>query len=344
MTGAWRAPLRLKLKLSGSGLDADAQGTAELWAQGATKKDRKASVNLAVRHVNLAPLFDLKPSDPLMQDVSLSSRVSLAGSKWSFDDLDGTLKGSRVRGRLALTVGDEKNVDGEIGLDALDLAPAFALAIGSAGRDAADPLGSGLLKGWRGRIAFQALRGTLPGGGELRPVSGVLKSDGQSLIIDPIKGSIGGGEATASIEARPAASGMALNARVQFSGVDGAALRYRALAMPAGRVSLQMSLATPRPQQFCAGRRAVRKRHRNTGIRCLCRARSACVRCRDPCQRRRSGDRRQPATSGGRVGAVGRNVVGRVGANSVHARGRPASRRRDGARCQWGASHRVRRI
>jgi hypothetical protein len=37
---------------------------------------------------------------------------------------------------------------------------------------------------------------------------------------------------------------MALNARVQFSGVDGVALRYRGLAMPAGRASLQMTLAT----------------------------------------------------------------------------------------------------
>ena len=50
------------------------------------------------------------------------------------------------------------------------------------------------MKGWRGRIAFQALRGTLPGGAELRPVSGIVKSDGQSLTFDAIKGGIGGGE------------------------------------------------------------------------------------------------------------------------------------------------------
>src|SRR5207302_864073 len=108
----------------------------------------------------------------------------------------------------------------------------------------AEPCGSGLLKGWRGRIAFQALRGALPGGGELRPVSGSIKSDGQSLTFDAIKGGIGGGEATANIDAKQSANGIALNARVQLSGVDGAALRYRALAMPAGRASMQMTLAT----------------------------------------------------------------------------------------------------
>ena len=237
--GVWRAPLRLKAKLSGNGLDAEAQGQAEPWAA-----EPRASVNLTARRVNLAPLFGLKPSDALAQNFSLSSRVSLAVGKLSFDDLDSATPGSRLRGHLAVTLGDERNIDGEVGLDSLDLAPAFAIAIGAAGHDAAEPLGSGLLKHWRGRIAFQALRGALPGGGELRPVSATVKSDGQSLTFEAIKGGIGGGEATANIDARPGANGIALNARVQLSGVDGVALSYRGLAMPSGRVSMQMTLAS----------------------------------------------------------------------------------------------------
>jgi large subunit ribosomal protein L24 len=239
VTGAWQAPLRLNVKMSGTGLDAEAQGTAEPWGS-----EPKANVNLRVRSASLAPLFDLKPSDTLAQNINFSSHVSLSGGKLTFDDLDSTMPGSRLRGHVALTLEGERHFEGEVGLDTLDLAPAFALAIGAAGHDAAEPLGSGLLKGWRGRIAFQALRGSLPGGGELRPVSGSIKSDGQALTFDAIKGGIGGGEATANIDARQSANGIALNARVQLSGVDGAALRYRGLAMPAGRVSLQMTLAS----------------------------------------------------------------------------------------------------
>ena len=100
------------------------------------------------------------------------------------------------------------------------------------------------MKGWRGKIAFQALRGLLPGGSEVQPLSGVVKSDGQSLSFDAIKGKIGGGEASASIDTRQGADGIALNASVQLSRVDGTALRYRNLAMPAGRASLQMTLAS----------------------------------------------------------------------------------------------------
>jgi large subunit ribosomal protein L24 len=243
-TGVWRAPLRLKAKLSGADLDADAEGSAEPWTQ-----DAKAVVNLAVRRANLAPLFDLKPSDAIARNVSLSARLTAAGGKLTFDDMDAVVAGSRIRGRIALTLGnektgDEKTIDGQLGMDALQLAPAFATAIGSAGHDAAEPLGMGLFAGWRGQLAFQALRGTLPGGGELRPVSGVIRGDGQSLRFDAIKGTIGGGEVTADIEARQTPLGLALNARLQLSGVDGAALRYRALAMPAGRASIRMTAAS----------------------------------------------------------------------------------------------------
>jgi large subunit ribosomal protein L24 len=237
-TGVWRAPLRLKAKLSGTDLDVEAQGTAEPWAL-----EPKAAVNLSVRRANLAPLLDRDLSDPLARNVSLSSRLTLAGSKLTFDDMDGAVGGARIRGRVALNLGDEKSVDGEVGMDTLDLAAAFGLAIGAAGHDTSEPLGRGLLQGWRGRLAFQALRGVLPGG-ELRPVSGVIKGDGQSLTFDSLKGTIGGGEATADVEAKQTLNGVALNARLQFSGVDGSALRYRALAMPAGRASMQMTLAS----------------------------------------------------------------------------------------------------
>jgi hypothetical protein len=238
-TGVWRAPVRLKAKLSGTDLDVEAQGTAEPWAS-----EPKAAVNLSVRRANLAPLLDRDLSDPLARNISLSSRLTLAGSKLTFDDMDSVAGGARIRGRVALNLGDEKSVDGEVGMDTLDLAAAFGLAIGAAGHDTSEPLGGGLLQGWRGRLAFQALRGVLPGGGEVRPVSGVIKGDGQALTFDNLKGTIGGGEATADVEAKQTLNGTALNARLQFSHVDGAALHYRALAMPAGRASMQMTLAS----------------------------------------------------------------------------------------------------
>jgi hypothetical protein len=239
VTGKWRAPLQVAANITGAGLDANVQGTAEPWAE-----DLKAGVNLRVRNANLAPLFGLAAADTLAQNIDLSSRVSLAGNKVTFDDIDATTAGSRLRGHLALSLGDAKEMQGEVGLDALKLAPAFALAIGAAGRDPAEPLGPGLARGWRGRVAFQALRGELPGGGELRPVSGVIKSDGQAITFDTLKGGIGGGRASATIDARDGANGLALNANVELKDVDGSALHFRGLKMPAGSTSLQMALTS----------------------------------------------------------------------------------------------------
>jgi uncharacterized protein involved in outer membrane biogenesis len=244
VTGAWGTPLRLKLNLTAAGFEADAQGTTDSFVQEFSAKSVKASLSLKARGLNLSPLFDLKPSDKLAQDVGLSSRVSLAGGKVTFDDIDGAIAGSRLRGRIAMTLDGERRIDGEVGLDTLDLAPAFALMLGAAGRDAAEPFGNGFLKGWRGQVAFQALRGVLPGGSALRPLSGTVKGDGQSLVVDGIKGAIGGGDLSGNIEARSTPGGLALNTRLTLSGVDGAALHYRALAMPAGRTSLQMTLAS----------------------------------------------------------------------------------------------------
>jgi large subunit ribosomal protein L24 len=100
------------------------------------------------------------------------------------------------------------------------------------------------LRGWRGKLAFEALRGALPGGGELQPLSGTLKGDGQSLVLENVKGGIGGGEATIALDARQGPQGTSMNARLQLANVDGSALRYRGLAMPQGQASLQMSLAS----------------------------------------------------------------------------------------------------
>ncbi|MGY3533779.1 AsmA family protein [Bradyrhizobium sp. USDA 4452] len=241
-SGAWHAPLRLKARLWGAGLDADAEGTAEPWPKNGAGES-KSSVSLRVRSADISPLLNLKSSDPAA-NIRLSSRVTLAGDRLTFDDLDSIVAGSRLRGRLALALADQKSIDGEVGLDQITLAPIFAAAIGAAGHDGTEPLGQGLTSAWRGKVTFEALHGLLPGGAELQPVSGTIRSDGQSLTFDGIKGKIGGGEATASIDARQGVNGLALNANVQLSGVDGSALRYRSLAMPKARTSMQMTLLT----------------------------------------------------------------------------------------------------
>lgn len=237
--GAWRAPMRVKAKLAGPDLDADVQGSAEPFAQAP-----KVALTLAMRSANAAPLLGLKDADPFAR-IGLSSRVALDGDKLKLDDIDSTIAGSRLRGRLAVTLGSEKSIDGHLGADTIDLAPAFGWIIGARGHDASEPLGSGALQGWRGQLAFETLRASLPGGAELKPLSGVVRSDGRVLTIEAMKGKLGGGDLVADIDLKQvAATGYAVGARIEVTGVEGSALRYRGLTMPAGKTSLKMSLAS----------------------------------------------------------------------------------------------------
>ncbi|WP_257166892.1 AsmA-like C-terminal region-containing protein [Bradyrhizobium sp. SRS-191] len=238
VTGGWRTPLRVTAKLSGVGLDGDAQGTVEPWGDAT-----KANVNLRLRNANLAPLLGVKPQDTAAQNIRLFGKLGLSGGRLTLEDIDSTVGGSRLRGRLAVNLDDDKQVDGEVGLDALDVPQVFAVLVGAAGREQAEPLGAGLVKGWRGRVAFQALSGAVWNGTDLRPLAGAIKSDGQSVTIESLKGKLGGGDVIATVEARPNPNGLVLNGRVEFAGIDGNALRYRNLKMPAGKISAQMTLA-----------------------------------------------------------------------------------------------------
>jgi large subunit ribosomal protein L24 len=239
LSGAIGRQLQVNAKVSGSGLDAEAQGSVE--PLGA---EPKAKLNLRLRNANLAPLFGIVAGDTSAQIANFSSRVTLSGNKLALDDLDSTALGSHLRGHLAVTLDAEKTVEGEVGLDTLDLAPALALALGAAGRQSGDPLTTGLLAGWRGRIGFQALKGALPGGLDVRPFSGTIKNDGQALALESLKGNIGGGTISATIDARDSAAGLSMNARVELANVDAASLNSVRLGVPKGRASLQAALSS----------------------------------------------------------------------------------------------------
>ena len=238
IAGAWRAPLRVKARLAGAGFDGAIQGSGNPWAE-----PPAAEGTVTLREADLAALFGLKPASVPALGIGLKSRVAIAGDTATLEGIDGTAGGARLRGRLVLTRGEEIGVDGEVGFDRLDLAAVTGLAFGAAGHDASEPLHRGWLRGWHGRLAFEALSAPLPGGAELRSFGGVLKGDGQSLMLENAKGSLGGGEATLALDARQAADGTAFNARLQVNGADGAALRYRGLALPQGKAALQMTLA-----------------------------------------------------------------------------------------------------
>jgi len=129
-------------------------------------------------------------------------------------------------------------VNGEVGLDSLD--PHIGLGLCDGAPRAMirpEPLALGARKK-AGAAGSRSRRwaARLPGGGELRPVSGTMVSDGQSLNIGFHQGpDRAAATRPRSIDARQDNSGVALNARVLIFPMSiGAALHYRGLKMPGG--------------------------------------------------------------------------------------------------------------
>jgi len=257
--GTWGAPLNVRLSLSGPNLDADAQGTlapataAAAFAGGGAGESKPADLNanaagsetvttvmLAARKLDLAPLFEIAPGR--LPVIAMTSRIALSSRELSFSDVDATVSGARVRGRLVVKRGKPAEFHGELGMDRLDLATAVAMATGALGHGLDEPLGRAPCAGSSGVIELQAPRGILPGGLEVKALSGNLRCDGASLSLGG-KGVVGGGEATGEMTAQSSAEGVSVDARLQLSGVDGASLLWRGLAPPAGKTALQLTLS-----------------------------------------------------------------------------------------------------
>ena len=102
----------------------ESRGTGAPTAQVTGGQEAKADLSLKVSRADFGPLLDLKPADTLAQNIGLSSRVQLTGNKLTFDDLDSSVGGSRLRGSLAVTLGEEKEIEGEIGAEQAGMAHA----------------------------------------------------------------------------------------------------------------------------------------------------------------------------------------------------------------------------
>ena len=184
----------------------------------------------------------------------------------------------------------------------------------------------------------------MPGGSELQPVSGIIKSDGQSLTLRRHQGQDRRRRGHRQYRCEAGRQRHCAERERPVSGVDGTALRYRNLAMPAGRASMQMTLTSQgRSASALTGalsgsgtRDAGIRRGSPASIRAPSRSRSAPATAGRQGRRQAEADRRTALSAGA--------LVGRFGANPVHHQRRPASRRRDHAGRQGRARHRLRRL
>lgn len=232
---ALRAPLPLRATLQAGGADLTLAGAAD-WRTG---WGLSLAGELDLRGADVAPLFGRARALPL----TLRAHLTRTPEAIALEKIDAALLGTRVRGRLNATRGDVPAIDGDLAADSLAAGPLLALVLGVPEAAADEPLGRGLAGRWRGRVGLAAARAELVEGMEARSLTLTLRADGDAVTLEPIAAEIGGGRLGGRVAVRASAEGVALDAALDASAVEGAALRYHALAMPAGRVDAAMTLA-----------------------------------------------------------------------------------------------------
>jgi hypothetical protein len=109
--GPARGAMRVESRLIAAGLEANASGTANLYAG-----ERGADLRLAIVRANAAPLR-AQGAARLALPVTYVGRLALRGKDLTLSDINAGIAGTNVRGRIAVMLGEPRRVQGELEAD-----------------------------------------------------------------------------------------------------------------------------------------------------------------------------------------------------------------------------------
>jgi large subunit ribosomal protein L24 len=235
--GPANGDLRIDGRFSGAGLDAVARGTLSL-ADG----HRRGAFDL---NLNAADARLPRREPGVAMPVTLATRVSLDGDRFTLASLDGRIAGAKVKGRLGLTLGSPAQVEGRLEADTIDAAAVIASAIGAPntgrrdGTWSSEPFVAGPLAAVEGQVEFSVAHAALAGGLDARQLRGTLRIAPSGITLDKVEGILGDGRLAAQVEVRAAVAGLSTKVQVSLDNADLAALLPRAAAGRArGRITL----------------------------------------------------------------------------------------------------------
>lgn len=223
--------LQVTARLTAGGLDADASGSVDAFAD-----PPAAALRVTVRTANAAPL-----RGGASLPVTLATRLELAGEDLSLREIDARLAGAAIRGRLAMTLDRPHRVSGEIEADAAAAGPLLAAATGmptgASDPQAAwawpdQPFAGGLFGDLAGAVTIKARRLALLPHVGMREFSATLRLGRDEFALERMTGLLAGGRFTGELTLRSAEDGVSARGRATLSGAEAAALLTAAARPP----------------------------------------------------------------------------------------------------------------
>ena len=222
--GPARGQWRLDGKLSAGGLEASASGTAQPFAD-----NPSAALRATIARADMAPLRG-NTHAPL--PVTFAGNVALTSNNLTLSEIDASIAGSALRGKLGVTLQSPRRLQGDIDADSIDAAALIAAAIGMpapAGNngDAAwssEPFAGGVFGDYDGTIALKARRAGLPPLLTAREFRATLRFGKDEIALDDMSGAVAGGRLAGQLSFRSAADGLKAHVKISLTGADAASL------------------------------------------------------------------------------------------------------------------------
>lgn len=230
LNGPAGGDLRTDARLLAKGLEARATGTAQPFA--ATPL---ASLKATIARANVAPLRGPARDDSVLP-VTFDGRLAVKGAEVSMTDINASVGGSRVRGRLVVGFSAPRQVSGDIEADTADAGALLAAAIGMPSAAAtgkqwvwsSEPFGDGVFGSRAGVVTFKARRLDVTRQIAVREFRAMLRFADRELTIDDMSGDIGGGALGGSMNWRDGDLGLGAKAALSVKGAEATTL------LPAG--------------------------------------------------------------------------------------------------------------
>ncbi|HEY4139869.1 MAG TPA: AsmA-like C-terminal region-containing protein [Pseudolabrys sp.] len=229
-SGPAQGDMQIESRLTAGGLDASIAGTAKLFS------DKRTAALRANLRADIGPLRGPGAAQPTLP-VTFASRVALAGNDLSFADINATIGGASLRGKLSATLQRPSRIEGDLEADTIDGAALVAAATGmpavsganklpanAAWAWSSEPFGDNVFGDYTGQIALKARRLDALPRFSAREFRGTLRLDKNELVVDDMSGDVAGGRLAARLLLRSAPEGLKTNVKVALTGIDAATL------------------------------------------------------------------------------------------------------------------------
>lgn len=215
--GPLRGALNVNGTLSAGGLQANATGTASLFADKSS-----AALRATIARADFAPLHGAGVG---ALPVTFSGRLALRDQDLALSDIQATVAGAALRGKLGLKLATPHRVEGAIDTDRLDVAALIAAAIGIPASKAAgwwsdEPFAAGIFGDYAGHIALKARNADLSPQLSAREFSATLTFGKQEFSLGNMTGDIAGGRLTGNLSFYVAQDGLHARIKVEVAGAD----------------------------------------------------------------------------------------------------------------------------